>query len=162
MAWRSCLLILLLPSPTRGGTCVLPTIFICISRLHTRTVIFILGVSVKPGLWTGLDYGTVIYSWGLCKTWTMDWTDKTALCIHQGYNSLSPALPQVASLLLSPRGIVFSISERSKVTCIFNKLQQRWQWLTFFEIVLSIHVLYLLFLIDATCICWESTSSIFD
>ena len=57
MAWRSCLLILLLPSPTRGGTCILPTIFICISRLHTRTVIFILGVSVKPGLWTGLDYG---------------------------------------------------------------------------------------------------------
>ena len=42
MAWWSCLLILLLPSPTREGTCVLPTIFICIGRLHTRTVIFIL------------------------------------------------------------------------------------------------------------------------
>ena len=34
--------ILLLPSPTRGGTCVLPTIFICISHLHTRTVTCIL------------------------------------------------------------------------------------------------------------------------
>ena len=75
-------------------------------------------VSVKLGLWTGLD-------------WTMDgigldwpkqlYTDSER---HQGYNSLSPALPQVASLLLSPRGIIFSISERSKVTCIFNKFQQ--------------------------------------
>jgi len=83
-------------------------------------------VSVKPGLWTGLDYGL---------DWTVDWTGLTKQLYTdsercQGYNSLSPALPQVAFLLLSPRGIVFSISERSKVTCIFNKLPQRWLWTT--------------------------------
>jgi len=32
--------------------------------------------------------------------------------------------------MLSPRGIVFSISESSKVMCMFNELQQRWLWLT--------------------------------
>jgi len=84
------------------------------------------GVSVKPGLWTGLDYGL---------DWTVDWTGLTKQLYTdsercQGYNSLSPALPQVAFLLLSPRGIVFSISERSKVTCILNKLPQRWLWTT--------------------------------
>ena len=81
---------------------------------------------------------------GLCKTWTWDWTGLwtglhgteqnmqlyTDSERHQGYNSLSPARPQVDSLLLSPQGILFSISERSKVTCIFNKFQQRWLWLT--------------------------------
>ena len=71
------------------------------------------GISVKPGLWTGLDSPKQLY------------TDSKR---HQGYNSLSPALPQFASLLLSPRGIVFSISERSKVT--YNNLKQRWLWLT--------------------------------
>ena len=87
--------------------------------------------SVKHGLWTGLDYG-------------LDWTGltKAAVCIH---HSLSPARPQVASLLLNPRIIIFSISERSKVTCIFNKLQQRWLGLTpcgFFD-VLNIHDCFL-------------------
>jgi len=43
------------------------------------------GVSVKPGLWTGLNYG-------------LDWPKQlyTDSEHHQGYNSLSPALPQVA------------------------------------------------------------------
>ena len=41
MAWRSCLLILLLRSLTQVGTHVV-TIFICITRLHTQTVICIL------------------------------------------------------------------------------------------------------------------------
>ena len=86
---------------------------------------------------------TVHFLRGLCKTWTLDWTgldyglDWTGLTKqlytdserHQGYNSLSPALPQVDSLLLSPRGILFSISERSKVTCLFNTRQQKWLWL---------------------------------
>ena len=84
---------------------------------------------------------------GLCKTWTLDWTGltKAAVYIHQSYHSLSPALPQVASLLLNPRIIIISISERSKVMCIFNKLQQRWLGLTpcGFLDVLNIHDCFL-------------------
>jgi len=43
--------------------------------------------------WTGLDYGL---------DWTMDWTGLTKKLYtdserRQGYNSSSPALPQVAS-----------------------------------------------------------------
>jgi len=30
---------------------------------------------------------------------------------------------------MSPQGIVFSISERSEVTCIFSEFTQRWLWL---------------------------------
>jgi len=46
--------------------------------------------SVKPGLWTVLDYGL---------DWTgLDWTDQNS-CIQtaNATKSLSPALPQVAS-----------------------------------------------------------------
>ena len=80
-------------------------------------------VSVKPGLW--------IVWWS--QTLALDWPKQlyTDSERHQGYNSLSPDLPGVASLLLlSPRGSFFSISKRSKVMCIFNMLQQRWLWLT--------------------------------
>jgi len=49
---------------------------------------------------------------------------------------------------------------RSKVTCIFNHLQQRWLWLKTLLVLklgLRIHDLYAPFGMEATSICWEST-----
>jgi len=59
-------------------------------------------VSVKPGLWTGLDYG-------------LDWTGltKTDSEHHQGYNSLSPALSQVASYPVEASSPRFLRGQRS-------------------------------------------------
>jgi len=60
-------------------------------------------VSVKPGLWTGLDWTmdwTGLWTgldYGL--DWTMDWTGLTKTAVHYTIQTvnLSPALPQVAS-----------------------------------------------------------------
>jgi len=83
------------------------------------------GVSVKSGLWTGLDYGL---DWTM--DWTgLDWTDQTAVYRQQTPPRLQKLVSSSASSCFlaveSSRHRQFSISERSKVTCIFNKLPQR-------------------------------------
>jgi len=86
----------------------------------------------------------------------MDWT---GLTMHTPrLQQLVPSSTASCFLAVEPLRHRLLDSERSKVTCIFNKLQQRWLRLTpyvFFEIVLSVHDLYLLFLMDATCIWWR-------
>ena len=78
------------------------------------------GVSVKAGLWTGPWTGL----------WTgldcgLDWTDQNS-CIQTANvtKAMKGRLQPVSSCFLACCNIISSISERSKVTCIFNELQQ--------------------------------------
>ena len=78
--------------------------------------------TTKPGLWT-LDW---------TMDWTMDWTGLIKNSCIQTANSTkatTSCLHLCLKLLPSLLRRVSWISVRSKVTCIFNKLQQRWLWL---------------------------------
>ena len=79
---------------------------------------------------------------GLCKTWTWDWTGLwTGLhgteqnsCIQTANATKATTVCPQLCLKLIPCCWVLEASSsrflRSKVTCIFNKFQQRWLWLT--------------------------------
>ena len=84
----------------------------------------VLRVSVKPGLWTGLDYGLDYWL-----DWTVDWTGltKTAVYRQQMPPRLQKLVPNSASscfLAVESSRHHLLDSERSKVTCIFNKLHK--------------------------------------
>jgi len=73
---------------------------------------------------------------GLCKTWTLDWSGLWTGLDWSGLNSCTPRLHQLVPSSASSCFLAVESSrhclldfERSKVTCIFNKLQQRWLWL---------------------------------
>jgi len=71
-------------------------------------------VSVKPGLWTGLDCG-------------LDWIGLTKTAIYRQWTSprLQQLIPSSASSCFLAVESSRQGAKRSKVTCIFNELQQR-------------------------------------
>jgi len=106
------------------------------------------GISVKPGLWTGLDYG-------------LDWTHQNSCIQTANATKFISVCPQLCLNLrpfcwvLEASSSRFPRGQRSLTTTL-NKGGSGWLVMGSVN-GFGIHDLYLLFRMEATYICWEST-----